>query len=761
MDGNNSLKMVDIDKRPGRARLDTRKLHHPRWLDATTVDVFKDEVSNSHKCTPVRPAPEPEPSNDSCNGPEFDSEGVAWLNVNEIEGLEKCLDTCVERWKAAAPEGNKKMYSFFSISGIFVSVCRHRHVLVVCDMRRSGELMKYPLAVVKALLDRYGKDIGLGYDIMCAFYTTLLRSSQLGQCVVACRLKGVVPAFHGHAHSRKCQVSWHPMYTKGVGLEDFEECECTFSESNNLAATTRLSTEFHRHQSLMEHFDFHDIDKHMTSGNFIYQNYRQALQRIAADTPLFNNLCEQYGVTEDDCERFLREETNHFSREYQEPPELAARLDYVEMLQRLSQQKTLSDDAHAKYRDKSQRLARKQLISLQTRSRTALDRYKATLDTLLDFENDNNFFRRWEPLDDEYQQTLTAMRGRNYGRALDKLERLVMQRLLELTKLNMSGVGYKQREKISQALRARAKAIQTALDAYNEAARLMDPPRPTLQWKDILDMATVADFDLLRDTELDLTHVPWAQPGHRECVRLYFGLKRSHEEITRLNVEISRLITFMIDEHADYHHAVTRARDENRPDIALELEYRKEVSTEVNGHIVICLLQTSELDGFCGTLLPAREEEHLCLRLQNKAEQRWLILRGLKGRERVEVVRKRAIARAEIYGRYSRKLRRRQDLVNNLEKTIRLRERGIADHQPGDPWYRTEQAERLEKWKKDAEEDLKMEREEARSLEEMVRRFAPRTTAGISTRPRRLPLPSPELLAVVQQKIALVYPNGR
>ncbi|KAK1235915.1 hypothetical protein PQX77_000848 [Marasmius sp. AFHP31] len=618
MDGNNSLKMVDVDKRPGRARLDTRKLQHPRWLDATTVDVFKDEVSNSRRRTqPVRPAPDV--SDDGCDGPDFASEGVAWLNMNEIDGLETCVDTCVERWKAAAPEGNKKMYSFFSISGIFVSVCRHGHVLVVCDMRRSGELMKYPLAVVKALLDRYGKDIGLGYDIMCAFYTTLLRSPQLGQRVVACRLKGVVPAFHGHAHSRKCQVGWHPMYTDGVGLEDFEECERTFSESNNLAATTRLSTEFHRHQSLMEHFNFHDVDKHMTSGNFIYQNYRQALRRIAADTPLFTELCEQYGVSEEDCERFLREETDHLSREYQEPPELAARLDYVELLQKLSQQKasakpsdrTLSEDAHAKYQDavKSQRLSRKQLTSLQTRSRTALERYKATLDTLLDFENDHNFFRRWDPSDDEYQETLTAMRGRSYGRALDKLERLVVQRLLELTKLNMSGVGYKQREKISQALRARAKAIQTALDAYNKAALLMNPRRPTLQWKDILDMATVADFDLLRDTDLDLTHVPWAQPGHRECVRLYFGLKRSREEIARLNVEISRLLTFMIDEHADYHHAVTRACEENRPGIAAELQHRQSTSIEINGHIAIRLLQTSELDGFTGTLLPGAHKD--------------------------------------------------------------------------------------------------------------------------------------------------------
>ncbi|KAL0058932.1 hypothetical protein AAF712_014375 [Marasmius tenuissimus] len=598
MDGNNSLKMVDAEKRSGRARLDTRRLKHPRWLDASTVDLFKDEVLNSHGRKVVTPD-----DVSPCDGPELSNQDdVAWLNVNEIDDLQACVDTCVDRWKAAGPDANKKMYSFFAISGIFVSVCRHGHVLVLCDMRRSGELMKYPLAIVKALLDRYGKDLGLGYDIMCAFYKTLLRSPQLGNKVVACRLRGVVPAFHSHAHNRKCQVSWHPMYIEGVGLEDFEECERTFSESNHLAATTRLSTEFHRQQAILEHFHFHDIDKHVNSGNFLYQNYRQALKRISTDGPLFSELCEEYNVSESDCEGFLAAETEHLSRDYEESPEVAAKLDYVELLQKVHRDKNASDDAQAKYRDAahSQKFTRKQLTALQTRSRTALERYQTTLEGLLDFENEHSHYQRWEPGDTEYQETLKAMRGRNYRQALHKLERLVVQRLLELTKLNLSGVGYKQREKISQALRARAKAIQRALDTYNKAALAMVPPRQTLDWSDILEMATLADFDLLKDTDLDLTRVPWAQPGHRECVRLFFGLKRAREEIVRLNVEIPRLLTYMIDEHADYYHAIARARNKNQLDLASELEHRSSVHTEINGHIAIRLVQASELEGFSG-----------------------------------------------------------------------------------------------------------------------------------------------------------------
>ena len=104
--------------------------------------------------------------------------------------------------------------------------------------------MKYALAITDNVLKRYGDDPCLGYDIMCAFIKTLLNSS-LAKAIKKQRFIGVVPAFHGHAHNRRCQVNWHPMYTQGVGTEDFEECEQTFARSNELANCTRLATPFH------------------------------------------------------------------------------------------------------------------------------------------------------------------------------------------------------------------------------------------------------------------------------------------------------------------------------------------------------------------------------------------------------------------------------------------------------------------------------------------------------------------------------------
>ncbi len=110
--------------------------------------------------------------------------------------------------------------------------------------------MKYPLAIVNTLMDVYGDEVAieLGYDIACEFTKTLGRSS-LGPRSER-MISGIVPAFHGHSHNRKCQLDWHPLYREGAGKEDFEGCERFFSYTNGLASGTRLSTAFHRHQAI-------------------------------------------------------------------------------------------------------------------------------------------------------------------------------------------------------------------------------------------------------------------------------------------------------------------------------------------------------------------------------------------------------------------------------------------------------------------------------------------------------------------------------
>ncbi|KAJ6481138.1 hypothetical protein C8R45DRAFT_1054313 [Mycena sanguinolenta] len=558
LDGGNSLKLVDSTFRAGNPRFDNRKSTSFRWLTPSEVDKYKDEVKNAPK-----------------------------LSSEETDELTKCLNTCVERWKAAGPEARKKMFALFAVAGIFISVCRHGHVLLICDMIRSGELMKYPLAIVAKLFELYGSDIALGYDIMCAFYKTLLRSS-LGHDTVALRLRGVVPAFHGHAHNRGCQLGWHPMYIEGVGLEDFEECERTFSLSNHLASCTRLATPFHRQQQIDEHFDFHDKDKYAASGNFIFQNYRQAVEKITLNTLKLETLEEQLHTTA--AARTKLPIYNLCNRSLPIEASRTAERDF----------KSLDHLIIAKG------YTAPQIKLVRSRYSTTHTRLVLINEELTRFEELNGIEECWTSTHPQYHDAVLMMGQRRYRRALDELERLVVQRLMELTKLSMSGVAYKLRDKIGKALKTRADAIHRAVNTYNVAAAALNPPREQLSFVQVLKTVSLAEFDLLRDTCNDIRKLPWTQPARREAAGLYFGILRAKEEIQRLNVEITRLLTFMLDEHVDYYIAIQQNILQN-PNLAHELSDRWAHQARINESIAERLVKTSRLPAFSGRLFPGEQ----------------------------------------------------------------------------------------------------------------------------------------------------------
>ncbi|KAG2351047.1 hypothetical protein BDR07DRAFT_1321795, partial [Suillus spraguei] len=132
----------------------------------------------------------------------------------------------------------KRMFAVSWKSGIFFSVCWHGVLLTICNMVRSGKLMKYPLATINHLMKVYQQPFLYGYNIKCAFNKIFLRSF-LSSSVCHLGVDGVVKGFHSHAHNHLCQVEHHCKYKMGAGKEDFETCERTFSESNALAPETR------------------------------------------------------------------------------------------------------------------------------------------------------------------------------------------------------------------------------------------------------------------------------------------------------------------------------------------------------------------------------------------------------------------------------------------------------------------------------------------------------------------------------------------
>ncbi|PPQ90214.1 hypothetical protein CVT25_001666, partial [Psilocybe cyanescens] len=232
----------------------------------------------------------------------------------------------------------------------------------------------------------------------------------------------------------------------------------------------------------------------MIKGNFIYQNYRQALEKIDIDSPCLAKLSVQLNIGTKDYENYLISERRYLAGLQMEPENEQVQVEYMELLFDLDLLKCVytslphlsyslatrkkADAAQALYADRDRLMIREgytglQITQITTQNQTTFQRWVAKNEEVLRYEEANGIAIRWTPTMSEYEDALVVVCERKYRRALDDLESLVVQCLFEMKKLGMSGVGYKLREKIMKLLRTRADAIQSALKRYNEAALQM------------------------------------------------------------------------------------------------------------------------------------------------------------------------------------------------------------------------------------------------------------------------------------------------
>ncbi|KAG1835965.1 hypothetical protein DFJ58DRAFT_719206 [Suillus subalutaceus] len=171
----------------------------------------------------------------------------------------------------------------------------------------------------------------------------------------------MVGAFHGHAHNRRCQIDWHPMYIDGTGHTEGEGFEHVFSSSNELARSTRHANPFHRHQSIKQHFSFWDEDKYAALSTFLCNHYREALTAIHTLTAKLTAIEGILDLTDADFIRFHEQEHLYLDG-LKEPPvkdrisvqyvqsldEVAERQGFEEMHVALNQARVHVDGAYSK-----------------------------------------------------------------------------------------------------------------------------------------------------------------------------------------------------------------------------------------------------------------------------------------------------------------------------------------------------------------------------------------------------------------------------
>ncbi|KAJ7050772.1 hypothetical protein C8F01DRAFT_1000087 [Mycena amicta] len=450
---------------------------------------------------------------------------------------------CAGRWHNMVEDVTAKMWAVFDETGIFLSLCRHGFVLLIVDMIQSGELMKYPLATTEVLLKHFKELLALGYGIGCSFETTVAQSELDPEAKRLC-LRCLVGSFHGHAHNRLCQVRHLATYVKGMGLEDLEGCERCFSRSNGLARSCRYASRFHRQQEIASYFKHNDsFETYGTLSTLLCKKYRSALSILATEQDLHQTMY-RYGISDvEDFEQALKDETV-FLVGLQESSKAklveTMEMEYVrrraqfeanmDKLKKLEHESRAANAPDAEFDPEA--------LKLPIKLRHAREKMAQERDIIDELELDLDIIVPWTPTSREWIQTIDTVRKHGYRKALDALELLVIQRLLELTKMNRSGTG---------ALQVRSKAIRTALERYNAAATAMVPAKPTLSWEQVIDYTFLSDFDLLRD-ENGLDGQQWAEPMFRFIMDSFFKVERAREEVKRLNIEIRRVVTWIADE---------------------------------------------------------------------------------------------------------------------------------------------------------------------------------------------------------------------
>ncbi|THU92514.1 hypothetical protein K435DRAFT_600997, partial [Dendrothele bispora CBS 962.96] len=467
---------------------------------------------------------------------------------------------CNERWKNMKEESTAVALGKYEETGLFIMLCRHGFVLSMADMVRSGEQRKYALAVLNRFLSAEKRDreekkepkpageLLVGYDIGCETAKTVKRCP-LCPLALDQKLRMVVGLMHGHAHNRLCQLCYLLLYVVGAGLEDLEGCERFFSKSNSLAGKTRYQSRFHRRQAISEYTYHNDnFEVYANLSDFLVNNYRQALDLVATQ----DVLVEQLRLAEIEDTRvffsWLDEERQYLRSREKVPVRETLEMEYLRNLKELEICRGILSTRTEEFLGWTVDTSKRELDALERNTRHLREEEMKHMRNIHVLKQKLEIDKTWERGSDEWERVDLMTQNANYQKALDHLEGLLVSRIFELGKAHLAGTGYKMRQHLLNAIRNRSKAIQTAIEKYNDAAKALRPPRRTISWDEIMDYTFLSEFDILRDTRDDVRHKPWAQPANRQLSNQFFKILRAQEELERLHVEIQRLYTFMKEE---------------------------------------------------------------------------------------------------------------------------------------------------------------------------------------------------------------------
>lgn len=281
--------------------------------------------------------------------------------------------------------------------------------------------------------------LAVGYDIACKFSKTLSRSPLKGLAQWSGYLP-VVGTMHGYGHERLCQLMFLMLYIVGCGLEDAEGTERYFNVTNALAPITRHQSEFHRRQSIAEFLYCKDTETYANISKFIHNNYKQALNIISTRDALRTSM-KSAGVTSPQVfYDWLTEESEYLRNLCSTPPQETVKMEYylkLDALHSCQSRLTKIRQGFIAYipgkRDSGGTYERKHRNEEENERKLIAD--VQALEACLDIQT------RWTVGGDEWVKAKREVKEVEYRKTLDKLECLLIARMFEMSRLNVSGTG--------------------------------------------------------------------------------------------------------------------------------------------------------------------------------------------------------------------------------------------------------------------------------------------------------------------------------
>jgi len=230
------------------------------------------------------------------------------------------------------------------------------------------------------------------------------------------------------------------LYIAGCGLEDGEGDERFFGLSNSLAPITRHQSTFHHRQAISEFLYYKDIETYSNLSKFLYGNYKQALgitsTRDALSTSMKNSGITSPQVFYD----WLVEEGDYLRSLCRTLPQETVEMEYflkLEALQSCQSRLLKLRQTYITY------VAGKQGSGniYERKHRNEEENERKLISDVHALEACLNIEVRWVEGCEEWVEAKKMVKEAVYRKALDKLECLLVARMFEMARLNVSGTG--------------------------------------------------------------------------------------------------------------------------------------------------------------------------------------------------------------------------------------------------------------------------------------------------------------------------------